>query len=47
MLKPGGFGLFVLPKNFLVSDNAAGVRAFLSSETWIHCLVDLAAIQVF
>jgi hypothetical protein len=47
MLKPGGFGLFVLPKNFLVSENAAGVRAFLSSNAWIHCVVDLSAIQVF
>lgn len=46
-LKPGGFGLFVLPKNFLVSENAAGVRGFLSANTWIHCLVDLSAIQVF
>jgi hypothetical protein len=47
MLKPGGYGLFVLPKNFLVSDNAAGVRAFMSSEAWVHCVVDLSLIDVF
>jgi tRNA1(Val) A37 N6-methylase TrmN6 len=47
MLKAGGYGLFVLPQNFLVSENAAGMRAFLSSQASIHCIVDLSDIQVF
>lgn len=47
MLKPGGFGLFVLPHSFLLSRSAAGLRKRLSQSTWIRCLADLSAIRVF
>jgi type I restriction-modification system DNA methylase subunit len=47
MLKQEGFGLFVLPKNFLISDNAAPLRASLSKETTLHCVVDLSEVPVF
>ncbi len=47
LLKPEGFGLFVLPENFLKSRNASGMRALLSHESWIRCLVDLSAVRVF
>ena len=46
-LKPGGFGLFVLPQNFLISENAAGMRRFLAENAWIQCLADLSAVRVF
>jgi len=47
MLKPGGYGLFVLPHSFLLTGNARAMRERLSSETWIRCLADLSAIRVF
>lgn len=47
MLRPGGYGLYVLPHSFLVSKSAAAMRKRLASETWIRCLADLSAIRVF
>jgi len=46
-LKPGGFGLFVLPQNFLLAMSASKMRGFLANSCWIRCLVDLTAITVF
>lgn len=47
LLKPGGFGLFVLPHSFLLSKSARGMRKLISDKTWIRCLADLSAIRVF
>lgn len=47
LLKPGGFGLFVLPHSFLLSQNASGMRRTLAEDAWIHCLADLSTIRVF
>jgi methylase of polypeptide subunit release factors len=47
MLKPGGYGLFVLPHSFLLARNAAGLRELISRTTWVRCLADLSAIRVF
>jgi methylase of polypeptide subunit release factors len=47
LLKPGGYGLFVLPETFLKSDSARGVRSLLASTCWIHCIVDLTAVRIF
>ena len=47
MLKPGGYGLFVLPHSFLLSRSAKSLREALSSNAWITCLADLSAIRVF
>ena len=47
MLKPGGYGLFVLPHSFLLSENSRGMRQFISQTSWIRCLADLSAIRVF
>ncbi len=47
LIKPGGFGLFVLPEGFLKSKNAGGMRDLLSQSSWIRCLVDLTAVRVF
>jgi len=47
MIKPGGFGLFVLPHSFLLAKSARQMRIELAENTWIHCLADLSAIKVF
>ncbi len=45
-LKPEGFGLFVLPKNFLISDNAEPIREALIKGAVLHCVVDFSAVRV-
>lgn len=47
LLKPGGFGLYVLPHSFLIADNAIKLRNYISDSCWIRCLTDLSAIPVF
>lgn len=47
MLKEGGYGLYVLPHSFLISETTKSIRQRLADETWIHCLADLSAIRVF
>lgn len=47
MLRPGGYGLFVVPHSFLLARNARGMRERLAREAWIRCLADLSAIRVF
>lgn len=47
VLKPGGYGLFVLPHKFLLSKSDAKIRQLITQEAWIHCLVDLSAIPIF
>ena len=47
LLKPGGFGLFVLPHSFLVSQSGKSMRKLIAEQCWIRCLADLSAIQVF
>ena len=46
-LKPGGFGLYVMPYAFLIGDSATKMREYLIEQCWIKCLVDLSAIKVF
>lgn len=47
MLKPGGYGMFVIPHSFLLSKNASKVRKLILETSWIRCLADLSAIRVF
>lgn len=47
MLKPGGFGLFILPHTFLLKESSQGVRQIIAENCWLRCLVDLSAIPVF
>lgn len=47
LLKPGGYGLYVLPHSFLLAGSARAMRERLADECWIHCLADLSAIRVF
>lgn len=47
MLKPGGYGLFVLPHSFLLSKSASGMRRLIGETSWIRCLADLSSIRVF
>jgi len=46
-LKPGGYGMFVLPHSFLRQQSAQKVREYLQERTWIRCLADLSDIEVF
>jgi methylase of polypeptide subunit release factors len=46
-LKPGGYGLFVLPNTFIISDSAKEIRKFLAANAFIRCLIDLSDIPVF
>jgi len=47
MLKPGGYGMFVLPQSFLFAESAAGIRKLIRDKCWVRCLADLSAVQVF
>jgi methylase of polypeptide subunit release factors len=47
LLKPGGYGLFVIPHSFLLSKAAANMRKRLFETSWIRCLADLSEIPVF
>ncbi|MBM3476812.1 MAG: hypothetical protein FJX75_26365 [Armatimonadetes bacterium] len=47
LLEPGGYGLFVLPRSFLLSRTARSMRLRLRDECWIRCVVDLSAVPVF
>lgn len=47
LLKPGGFGCFVLPHSFLLAKSAAPIRKMLSQVANIRCIADLSAIPVF
>jgi len=47
VLKPGGYGLFVLPHKFLLSKSDARIRQLITQKAWIRCLVDLSAVPVF
>lgn len=47
MLRDEGFGLFVLPKNFLMSENAAPLREEVLNAAILHCVVDLSGVRVF
>jgi len=46
-LKPGGIGMYVLPRAFLLGKSAGPLRRLLHEECWVHCLADLSAIPVF
>lgn len=47
LLRPGGFGLFVLPHSFLLGKSAQHVREMLAQQAWVRCLVDLSTVDVF
>lgn len=47
LLKPGGYGLFVLPETFLKSDSAKGTREAIGLEAFVQCVVDLTAVRIF
>jgi type I restriction-modification system DNA methylase subunit len=46
-LKPGGFGMFVLPHSFLKSKSGRKIRGYITKNSWIRCVVDLSEIPVF
>lgn len=47
LIKPGGYGMFVLPHSFLAATSAYKMRQFIYDNCSIRCLVDLSAIEVF
>ena len=47
ILRPGGFGFFVLPQSFLASDNLIKLRNWIRDEAWVRLIADLSAIRVF
>jgi hypothetical protein len=47
LLKPGGYGLFVLPEAFLKSNFAIGIRELIGAQAWVTCVADLTAVRVF
>lgn len=47
VLKPSGYGLFIVPHNFLISESSSGMRQLLSEQTWIRSIVDLSGLKVF
>jgi len=46
-LRPGGFGFFVLPHNFLLAKSAGKMRSLLFEQCFVRCLVDLRDVAVF
>jgi len=46
-LKPGGFGMFVLPHSFLLGQNSKGLRNYIYRECWVRCLADLSSVEIF
>ncbi|MDB5050529.1 MAG: hypothetical protein JWO30_3600 [Fibrobacteres bacterium] len=47
LLKPGGYGCFVLPHSFLLSKSTLRIRQRLSEDCYIHCIADLSDVRVF
>lgn len=47
MLKPGGYGLFVVPHSFLIAESAALLRSMVVEECWVRLIADLSGIKVF
>ena len=47
LLRPGGYGLFVLPHSFLLGKSAGKIREYISESCWIRVLVDLSGVKVF
>lgn len=47
LLKPGGYGLFVLPHSFLLADSASGMRRLIADFAWIRLVADLSSVRVF
>lgn len=47
LLKPGGYGCFVVPHSFLLGRNGSKIRQLIAEQCWIRCLADLSAVRVF
>ncbi len=47
LIKPGGFGMLVLPHSFLISESASAVRNLLLEKCWISLFADLSEVEVF
>jgi hypothetical protein len=47
ILKPNGYGLFVLPHSFMVNNSASKIRKLIYEKTNVTLIADLSAIPVF
>ena len=47
MLKPGGFGFFVVPQPLLTSPNLTKLRSWIRDQSWVRLIADLSAIRIF
>jgi hypothetical protein len=47
MLNPNGFGLFVLPHNFLIGESSKKLRNYLLENCTVELIADLSSINVF
>lgn len=47
ILKPGGFGCFVLPHSFLLANSSELIRKLMAEKCHLRCVADLSAIPVF
>lgn len=47
VLRPGGFGCFVVPQSLLTSDKLKPMRDWILRQAWVHVVADLSAIRVF
>lgn len=47
LLKPGGYGFFVIPHSFMIAENAQWARKFLLENCWVKYIVDLSGVRVF
>ena len=46
-IRPGGFGLFVVPQTILTSDSLKKFRNWILDQAWVRVIADLSAIPVF
>ena len=47
LLKPGGFGCFVLPYSFLLAKSSRLIRKLIAEKCYLRCIADLSAVPVF
>ncbi len=47
LLKPGGFGLYIVPQSFMLSSHASKMRREIYDKCNIKCIADLSSIPVF
>ena len=47
LIRPGGFGFFVVPQPLITSRSLAALREWIRGEAWVRIIADLSAIRIF